>query len=62
MNIERTQTPPFYRLSSVRKVVNSNNTTDDEKLVGHGVEAPLEKGMLHTKRHSTLTDEVPSDR
>ncbi|ESO93945.1 hypothetical protein LOTGIDRAFT_105090, partial [Lottia gigantea] len=60
MSIERTQTPPYYRLSPMRKIPNVNNTTDDEKVVCQSHDQ-LEKGILHTKRHSTNED-LPSDR
>ncbi|XP_025086109.1 protein furry homolog isoform X4 [Pomacea canaliculata] len=56
MNIERTQTPPFYRLSQLRKSPAANNTTDDEKLVNHEPDVQLQKGVLHTKRHSANED------
>ncbi|XP_070197468.1 protein furry-like isoform X3 [Littorina saxatilis] len=56
MNIERTQTPPFYRLMTLRKSPAANNTTDDEKLVGHETDVQLQKGVLHTKRHSANED------
>ncbi|XP_048243647.1 protein furry-like isoform X3 [Haliotis rufescens] len=60
MNIERTQTPPYYRLSAQRKVGGAPNTTDDEKLVCQTTDCQLEKGVLHTKRHSTNED-LPSE-
>ncbi|KAK6173602.1 hypothetical protein SNE40_017022 [Patella caerulea] len=59
MSIERTQTPPYYRLSPMRKIPATNNTTDDEKIVCQTADQ-LEKGILHTKRHSTNED-LPSD-
>ena len=59
MNIERTQTPPFFRLSQLKKTSMPINTTDDEKLVS--VDAPLDKGTIHTKRHSANED-VPGER
>ncbi|GAB1608168.1 protein furry-like isoform X4, partial [Argonauta hians] len=55
--IERTQTPPFYRLSSLKKSATNPNTTDDEKLGRtQAQENSLEKGVLHTKRHSTCEE------
>ncbi|XP_014783664.1 protein furry, partial [Octopus bimaculoides] len=55
--IERTQTPPFYRLSSLKKSATNANTTDDEKLGRtQAPENSLEKGVLHTKRHSTCEE------
>lgn len=56
MNIERTQTPPFYRLSQVRKTPAITNTTDDEKMVCQEPDVQLQKGVLHTKRHSANED------
>ncbi|XP_076468272.1 protein furry-like isoform X4 [Babylonia areolata] len=56
VNIERTQTPPFYRLCPVRKSPAANNTTDDEKLVSQEPDVQLQKGVLHTKRHSANED------
>lgn len=56
MNIERTQTPPYYRLSQLRKSPAANNTTDDEKLIGQEPDVQLQKGVLHTKRHSANED------
>lgn len=55
--IERTQTPPFYRLSSLKKAGMNANTTDDEKLgCSQAADNLLEKGVLHTKRHSTCEE------
>lgn len=55
--IERTQTPPFYRLGSIQHSQPTANSTDDEKLGGsYQSSTPLEKGMLHTKRHSANED------
>ncbi|XP_061189012.1 protein furry-like [Saccostrea echinata] len=59
MTIERTQTPPYFRLSQTKRNPVTINTTDDEKLETHP-DAPLEKGTLHTKRHSANED-LPSD-
>ncbi|XP_048776244.2 protein furry homolog-like isoform X2 [Ostrea edulis] len=60
MTIERTQTPPYFRLSQIKRNPITVNTTDDEKLETHPGDAPLEKGTLHTKRHSANED-LPSD-
>ena len=60
MNIERTRTPPYYRLSSQKKLNANPNTTDDEKLVCQTDPGQLEKGVLHTKRHSANED-LPSE-
>ncbi|KAK0052998.1 protein furry [Biomphalaria pfeifferi] len=56
VNIERTQTPPFYRLSSIKKMASGNNAADDEKQVSPPMDYQLEKGILHTKRHSANDD------
>ncbi|GFR96359.1 furry [Elysia marginata] len=58
VNIERTQTPPYYRLSSIKKppVPTATNCTDDEKTVSLPTDYQLEKGILHTKRHSANED------
>lgn len=61
MTIERTQTPPYFRLSQTKRYTTPINTTDDEKLETQPGDVPLEKGTLHTKRHSTNED-LPSDR
>ena len=60
MTIERTQTPPYFRLSHQKKSTTTPNTTDDEKLVSQ-VDTPLEKGTLHTKRHSANEPDIPSE-
>ncbi|XP_021378295.1 protein furry-like isoform X2 [Mizuhopecten yessoensis] len=60
MSIERTQTPPFFRLSQIKKSLLHINTTDDEKVATHFSDHPLEKGTLHTKRHSA-NDDLPSE-
>ncbi|XP_052797247.1 protein furry-like isoform X3 [Mya arenaria] len=57
LNIERTQTPPFFRLSVIRRPTILQNTTDDEKLESSVADITLEKGLLHTKRHSANPDE-----
>lgn len=61
MTIERTQTPPYFRLSHQKRSTVASNTTDDEKLVNQ-TDTPLEKGTLHTKRHSANETDVPSER
>jgi hypothetical protein len=60
MTIERTQTPSYFRLSHQKKSTTTPNTTDDEKLVSQ-VDTPLEKGTLHTKRHSANEPDIPSE-
>ncbi|KAH8317880.1 hypothetical protein KR067_003813 [Drosophila pandora] len=53
--IERTETPPFYRLTSMRKA--SSHSADGQAGVG-GIndsriqDLAVEKGTIHTKRHS----------
>ncbi|BFZ15206.1 hypothetical protein BsWGS_18245 [Bradybaena similaris] len=56
VNIERTQTPPYYRLSSIKKVATMVNSADDEKQISPPLDYQLEKGILHTKRHSANED------
>ncbi|XP_064474584.1 protein furry-like [Ornithodoros turicata] len=48
--IERTETPPFFRLTSARK--SSSHSEDGRSSNGLQVDIP-EKGTLHTKRRST---------
>ncbi|XP_067137576.1 protein furry [Centruroides vittatus] len=53
--IERTETPPFFRVTSVRK---GSSHSDDGGSNSTHTDAPrgeltLERGTLHTKRHST---------
>jgi len=54
--IERTETPPFFRITNVRK---ENGHSDEEAVVAVNLEGSnrasmnLEQGTLHTKRHST---------
>ena len=57
MNIERTQTPPFFRLSVIKRPTLLPNVTDDEKLESQTSDVTLEKGTLHTKRHSANQDD-----
>ncbi|XP_026681637.1 protein furry-like [Diaphorina citri] len=52
--IERTETPPFYRLTSMRKPSNHSDLATDPTPVG-GALAPL-PGTIHTKRHSAEND------
>lgn len=58
LNIERTQTPPFFRLSVIRRQAIIPNTTDDEKLESQVTDITLEKGTLHTKRHSANPEDA----
>ncbi|KAJ2954552.1 hypothetical protein O0L34_g2835 [Tuta absoluta] len=54
--IERTETPPFYRLTSMRKATSGHSDgpgTGSQDATGRAGElAPVEKGTIHTKRHS----------
>lgn len=45
--IERTETPPFYRLTNVRKASNHSDPGQSELR-----EQATERGTIHTKRHS----------
>lgn len=44
--IERTETPPFYRLTSMRKTSSQVGNYDAKH------NESVEKGTIHTKRHS----------
>lgn len=52
--IERTETPPFYRLTSMRKA--SSHSDGPPGILGQTEqcrnELAVEKGTIHTKRHS----------
>lgn len=52
--IERTETPPFYRLTSMRKA--SSHSDGPPGMSGQAEqcrnELAVEKGTIHTKRHS----------
>ncbi|CAH2036135.1 unnamed protein product, partial [Iphiclides podalirius] len=54
--IERTETPPFYRLTSMRKATSGHSDgpgNGSQDATGRpGELAPVEKGTIHTKRHS----------
>lgn len=52
--IERTETPPYYRLTSVRKI-SGYGADPDPHSDQHGTnnELSIEKGTIHTKRHSS---------
>ncbi|XP_059059814.1 protein furry [Achroia grisella] len=54
--IERTETPPFYRLTSMRKATSGHSDgpgIGSQDATGRAGElAPVEKGTIHTKRHS----------
>lgn len=54
--IERTETPPFYRLTSMRKA-SSHSDGGTGGVAGQSdsairSELAVEKGTIHTKRHS----------
>ena len=46
-SVERTPTPPFYRLTSLKKQPATIADADDFSQFSH-----LDKGQIHTKRHS----------
>ncbi|XP_063231705.1 protein furry [Bacillus rossius redtenbacheri] len=52
--IERTETPPFYRLAAVRKTSSHSDGAGGAGAQDQGSRAELavEKGTIHTKRHS----------
>ncbi|KAG1696979.1 Protein furry -like [Nymphon striatum] len=52
--IERTETPPFFRLTSMRKASSHSDNTSNSIPTESGSKSDLvvEKGTLHTKRHS----------
>ena len=55
VNIERTETPPYYRLTNLRKASSNleNNASDSNTgTVNSKHEVAVEKGTIHTKRHS----------
>ncbi|XP_064103219.1 protein furry-like isoform X6 [Macrobrachium nipponense] len=60
--IERTETPPFFRLTSMRKT----SSHGEGGGVGSGgaaqEQAPSERGTLHTKRHSGDHHDLPRER
>ena len=52
-NVERTQTPPFYRLTSIRTRASTTTVLEcssEPETAGHTM--VLDKGQIHTKRHS----------
>lgn len=51
-SIERTETPPYYRLTSVRKV-SGYSDPDPHSDQHNNNELSIEKGTIHTKRHSS---------
>jgi len=66
--VERTETPPFYRLTSLKKAAsNSENNLKDQQAAQAAAaaqaraqsppESSSEKGTLHTKRASQTAEE-----
>ncbi len=51
--IERTETPPYYRLTSMRKVSGYSDPDPHSDQHGNSNELSVEKGTIHTKRHSS---------
>ncbi|RZF45117.1 hypothetical protein LSTR_LSTR014742 [Laodelphax striatellus] len=50
--IERTETPPFYRLTSMRKASSHSDPGPGLQDPASRVDLAVEKGTIHTKRHS----------
>ncbi|CAH0386341.1 unnamed protein product [Bemisia tabaci] len=50
--IERTETPPFYRLTSMRKTSSHSDPGPGQNDIGSRNDLAVEKGTIHTKRHS----------
>ncbi|XP_075228459.1 microtubule binding protein furry isoform X2 [Lycorma delicatula] len=50
--IERTETPPFYRLTSMRKASSHSDPGPGVQDPGGRNDLAVEKGTIHTKRHS----------
>nr|XP_040568440.1 LOW QUALITY PROTEIN: protein furry-like [Lepeophtheirus salmonis] len=48
--IERTEAPPYYRLNSLKKA--STNAESNPHLANSKTDLSVEKGTIHTKRHS----------
>lgn len=60
--IERTETPPFFRLTSMRK---TSSHGEGGGVGGSGAQqeqASSERGTLHTKRHSGDSHDLPRER
>ncbi|XP_042872601.1 protein furry-like isoform X6 [Penaeus japonicus] len=60
--IERTETPPFFRLTSMRK---TSSHGEGGGVGGSGTpqeQDPSERGTLHTKRHSGDHHDLPRER
>ena len=50
-NVERTETPPYYRLTSLKKQ-QTNALSDSAQGESSEAMVVLNKGQIHTKRHS----------
>ena len=50
--VERTETPPFYRFTSMRKTSSHLDESISQQGVNTITSEPSEKGTIHTKRHS----------
>lgn len=50
--IERTETPPFYRLTSMRKASSHSDPGPGQADPASRSDLAVEKGTIHTKRHS----------
>ena len=50
--IERTETPPFYRVTAIRKCSGGHDEEAGGNRYGDGMMVENEVGTLHTKRHS----------
>ncbi|XP_046667613.1 protein furry isoform X2 [Homalodisca vitripennis] len=50
--IERTETPPFYRLTSMRKASSHSDPGPGQTDPASRADLAVEKGTIHTKRHS----------
>ncbi|XP_045464267.1 protein furry isoform X2 [Harmonia axyridis] len=51
-NIERTETPPFYRLTMMRKTSSHSDGNTGQVDSNSRYDLSVEKGTIHTKRHS----------
>ncbi|GAB6027284.1 hypothetical protein CHUAL_001566 [Chamberlinius hualienensis] len=58
--IERTETPPFFRVTSMRKASSHSDTTSSGTQVDitSRTDIPVEEGTIHTKRHSAEDSSV----
>ncbi|XP_069960081.1 protein furry isoform X3 [Cherax quadricarinatus] len=60
--IERTETPPFFRLTSMRKTSSHGEGGCVEGSGAPQEQTPSERGTLHTKRHSGDHHDLPRER